>query len=610
MSVDRSARTRRYAPLTGSVVALVIVLFVLPSALNVPLSSPSQTLEFAPIPPSDEDPPPPETANLESLGLGSSSTTRGDGVGGTGPGPATPPATPPAAPPIPDGTGERPVTKRCVGDPPRQTEDPLSPPCVAHFDGDNFGATSHGVTGEEITILFYVDSSIADSVTSRGAEERPKNTYVDLVRDPPRDDDHIVVRGLRGLQNHFNDRFQTYERRVRIVVYFDPEGVSAESRGADATRNLEDVDPFAVIADTRDGYQNEYLSAMARAGRLNFGSFQSRPAAFYRQFPGLIWSVRPSIEEQAAVFVDYVCRKVVPHPTSFSGNDGENGQPRVLGLLRADDPRVPEITEFAAVVRQGIEACGGTFAHEGTYPVTNTSSGFRQSDGANNETSAQANMATFQANGVTTVIWAQGYEVTHTKAGARANYRPEWVIAGDRQIEGYQTGAFQDQSAFDEHAWVVTSNALAPDVEESFCFRAYLEGNPSLAPQDAKFLCQVRSYYDDLRLLFTGIQVAGPRLTVDRLDQGLHAIPPVPSTDPSIPTCFFNPDDFTCIKDAAAAWWDGDATNPYATAPGCWRFAEGGRRHFAGNWPDGDVLEQQSPDDPCSGFQGAAGNFA
>src|SRR5688572_3792251 len=36
--------------------------------------------------------------------------------------------------------------RRCVGDPPRQIEDPQSPPCVPYWSGDNGGATTKGVT--------------------------------------------------------------------------------------------------------------------------------------------------------------------------------------------------------------------------------------------------------------------------------------------------------------------------------------------------------------------------------------------------------------------------------------------------------------------------------
>jgi len=153
--------SRRYAPLGSALLAVLMAMFVLPSALNVPQSNPTQTLEFAPIPPEDDTPPPPEASNLESLSLGSSSTApAGDAMGGSGR------ALPP--PPIPDGAGERPITKRCVGNPPRQTEDPSSPPCVAHFDGDNGGSTATGVTPDEIRIVVYLDPANRTDGTQTG----------------------------------------------------------------------------------------------------------------------------------------------------------------------------------------------------------------------------------------------------------------------------------------------------------------------------------------------------------------------------------------------------------------------------------------------------------
>src|SRR5688572_25910879 len=43
-------------------------------------------------------------------------------------------------------------TRRCVGDPPRQVEDPQSPPCVPYWVGDNGGSTSKGVTRDSIKV--------------------------------------------------------------------------------------------------------------------------------------------------------------------------------------------------------------------------------------------------------------------------------------------------------------------------------------------------------------------------------------------------------------------------------------------------------------------------
>src|SRR5687768_3921919 len=42
--------------------------------------------------------------------------------------------------------------RQCVGDPPRQIEDPQSPPCVPYWSGDNGGATARGATRDEVRI--------------------------------------------------------------------------------------------------------------------------------------------------------------------------------------------------------------------------------------------------------------------------------------------------------------------------------------------------------------------------------------------------------------------------------------------------------------------------
>src|SRR5688572_29355597 len=134
--VTEQRRKRRwdYLPLATASLTMLLLLAVLPSALNLPQTSPAETLEYAPVPPDDETPPSAE-GNFSSLGLGSSS-----GIGAAGPGQG---GLDPVAPAV-RGVGKNPSTKRCVGNPPRQTEDPMSPPCVAHYQGDNSGATAPG----------------------------------------------------------------------------------------------------------------------------------------------------------------------------------------------------------------------------------------------------------------------------------------------------------------------------------------------------------------------------------------------------------------------------------------------------------------------------------
>src|SRR5262245_39201918 len=73
---------RKYPPLVAVLLALALAALVLPSALHVPQSNPQTTLEYAPVPPSDEKTPPPANGNLSSLGLAGSSSFTGAGPGG------------------------------------------------------------------------------------------------------------------------------------------------------------------------------------------------------------------------------------------------------------------------------------------------------------------------------------------------------------------------------------------------------------------------------------------------------------------------------------------------------------------------------------------------
>ena len=594
---------RKYPPLAAMAVAALIALVILPSALNLPQANPSETLEYAPVPPEDDEPPPPPAAgNLASLGLASTAAlneTSPDAATGEGGDAGVPPpeedevAAPPGLPPaavLPPSV-KTPSTKRCVGNPPRQTEDPLAPPCVASFSGDNFGATyANGVTKEEVRILFYFDN-FTDIGTSRGREPRPLGQYFDLL-DAPAEDEHIFVRMLRGWQRYFNDRFQTYDRFVHFYVYYGASS-SPESRRADAADNYAKVKPFAVMSYA---FMNadDYLEAMGRRGVLNFGSFVGRPSSFFQKFPKLIWGYLPAIEVQARQFSTYVCQKVIPHPVSFSGIQGDMGRPRKLGLLATNDEEHPELQLLRDLVKAEVQQCGGQFVIEKAFPRA----GFAQ-DASTPPGYAADNMVAFQQAGVTTIIWPGGLETKQTQAAATIGYRPEWVVAGDRQLESRDNASFQEQSVWD-HAVVVSNVTLEGIPDEELCFVAHREADPDAPRGDV--IGAACEFYDDLFQLFTGIQVAGPRLGPTSVDKGYHAIPKIASTNPKVPACFYEVNDYTCVKDAVAMYWDSRGRAPGATQNGCWRVPDGGKRYLTGAWPGGDVTAQRKPNDVCNNY--------
>ncbi|HEX9767143.1 MAG TPA: hypothetical protein VGA36_10290 [Nitriliruptorales bacterium] len=593
---ERREWSRRYPPLSGALMAVLLSVFVLPSALNVPQSNPTQTLEFAPVPPDDQDQPPPPQGNTASLGLGSSSTTIGETLSGDGPG---------VPPPIPDGVGEQPVTKRCVGNPPRQTEDPLAPPCVAHFEGDNGGVTYQGASREEIVVLLYFDCIIM--LGDRGMEDNCGETgqMIDLA-EPPAPDEHLDQRNARRFQRYFNDRYQTYGRFVHFYAYIatfdDNDQITSETRRADIAQIMSQITPFAALTSgTNNGFEDLFAEEMAKRGVLTFGSAGgSREASFYGTFPAFIWSYAPTIETRARLYADLVCNHVVPYAVADSRDPESLGQPRRLGFLRTTDPKFPNLQRFAELTRTQIEACGGRFEVERTFPQA----GRVGQQGGDDPAAlyASQNVAAFDQRGVTTVIWAGGYETDHSKAADNIGYFPEWIIGGDGLHEGRFAGRYQRQAVW-EHAWVISPVTLAPeDDARDPCKQALREADPTVGTQDELRACS-SAWYPDLRQLFTGIQVAGPRLQPGSVDRGFHAIPAVPSTDPLVPACYYLPGDYTCVKDAVIMAWDsGNGVENQYGNDGCWRMVLDGQRFIEDGWPDGNIDAAAEPDDICNTY--------
>ena len=585
------AWARKYPPLAAAIALGLAAVLALPSTFTLPAAPTAETREFAPLVPTQERSEPPPDANLASLSLATSSAVKSVGAGGNAGAAGGAPVTAQPLRPSLVGVGRNPSTKRCVGNPPRQTEDTIAPPCVPYFNGDNGGATYQGVTRDEIKLLVYIEGGASWG----NGTSSPSAAYVDLL-DAPRDDDNPEIRGFRAWQRYFNDRFQTYNRLVHFILYFDDgEGRnSPEARRADAADNYEQVKPFAVLTSAR-GNEDDYLRAMARYGVLNFGSFAQKPAAFYRDFPALIWSYLPSVEQQVEQYVSYVCAKVVGKDSVMAGPDLD-GRPRKLGLVHASDKRWEGLVLMAELVRDQVEACGGTIEAEAAFPECCLSQ-----DNGDTGTYGQEAMADFKTKGITTILWPGGINGNFAKWAAAIGYYPEWILLGDGQLDANTPiGVFSQSSAtFDDHAIVVTPQTVQPAFREQQCYKAYREADDTLDDGWVRFTCE---HYRNLVQIFIGIQVAGPRLDPDSIDEGFHAIPRIQSNDVETPSCYYDVGDYTCVKDGIQEVWRANQVAPGKQNPGCWAVIEGGRRYLAGRWPEGNVDAQITGDEPCNGY--------
>jgi hypothetical protein len=337
---------------------------------------------------------------------------------------------------------------------------------------------------------------------------------------------------------------------------------------------------------------------MAGKGVLNFGSFGLRPADFFNTYKSMIWSYLPSIEQQAASYVSYVCRKVVGKPAVLPGSTFQ-GATRKLGILHTDNAtKQPGLVRMAELVKQGVESpeCGGEIADEATYDNCCLAQDNR--DPINEE---QDQMASFREQGITTILWTGGGNGNYPKAAEGVGYRPEWILMGGDSFLDNDAFVFYSQSGanWDQRAIAVSPHPFEPPLEQQACYQFFREISKDFPRQDLGYVCE---YYKNLFQFMVGVQVAGEYLTPTRIDKGFHEIPQNYTGKPVVPACYYLEFDYTCVKDATVLRWSADASKPNSGTAGCFLAIDGGHRYRAGEWPEGNVDAQFQADDPCTSY--------
>jgi hypothetical protein len=251
---------------------------------------------------------------------------------------------------------------------------------------------------------------------------------------------------------------------------------------------------------------------------------------------------------------------------------------------------------MAQIVKQRVTECGGSIEAEGPFPECCLAQ-----DNGDTGTYGQEAMADFKTKEITTILWPGGINGNFGKSATAIQYYPEWIVMGDGTLDASRPiNLSQNSASFDRRAIVVTPQTFEPAFEQQRCYQAYREADTQLADTDLiNYVCE---YYRNLFQIFTGIQVAGPRLGPTSIDKGFHAIPAVESTDVQTPTCFYRPGDYTCVKDAIHEIWHADRNPPGDNEPGCWASIENAKRYLPGKWPEGNIDAQITGNEPCNGY--------
>lgn len=568
--------SNRWPPIFALGLTAVLVFLVLPNPLRLPQNNPAAQAEFAPVPGKRDQ----SSANA-NFGETNQATSGGIGSGGGGNVDAG------FEPPPPPDFIYKPKQKTCIGDPPRQTEDPLSPPCVPFFDGDNGGKIGQGVYPDRVEIVLYNDLNLKGDMTLPWKLSDEDTDH----ESSPNGQQTYLYRTVKGMLSFFSNRYQTYGRRIHVIAEPSGSGVTTpcSQRAAEASKVNRLYKPFAVV-HFGDGGQC-FLAEMADKYKVpGFGLNADVPREDFENSRPYNWGFFPDQETETGYSAGFVCRKLFGGKAKFAGPDLQ-GKKRKFGLIYpSGSPRGPESKDLAQLLMDELRACGMKVGNTADSDVI-----FRkiEDDG---KAEAGGIMTDFITEDVTTVICycvpvqTENTVTTMQTTAQGLNYYPEWYwdhasrmfraiwneLFGNDAMSSFGTSYHWRNNSFKEQYWYV----------------AYLREWPGTVPN-------TRFGFDIYHLflnLFQGLQGAGPNLTAESIERGMFTFNYLNRDNVFGPIGGYGPynksavSSYTFIDTGMAFHWDPAGTPPGESSPkGCLRAVGQGRRYYADEWPAGDA---------------------
>ncbi len=451
------------------------------------------------------------------------------------------PADDTVEPPPPDI--DVPRVRRCVGDPPRQIEDPQSPPCVPYWDGDNGGATWPGVTENEIRVVI------------------PGN-YSDI----------------EALVPFFNRRFEFYGRKLVITDTSTEQG----SEPADQSAAARDArDRYDAFASTHNGNGNDtsiaYTTELARQ-KIIYTTHEGPIGQEYHQARHpYFWQYPAEADLQFQHLGRWACNRLAGSDARFAGANGVqmmSQDTRVFGVVLhkwtetmplSPDPLVRELERCGAKPPEGAVIESDSPGGEGTNILVR-----------------------MKEAGVTTIYCLCQF-VHAGLLGQQAtsqSYFPEWLIGSYHLMDSNTTGKTGFPREQRERMFGLTFHPKQVRAENLPAVWARKEVDPGYTPT---LVDGLNNSYRNLLLLASGIQMAGPDLTPETFERGLHqAAFPNPFHPIMAGKVGFGGGSHAMTIDAAEIWWSETARNPYADSAGAFCYVNGGERYRLDDYRSGD----------------------
>jgi len=390
------------------------------------------------------------------------------------------------------------------------------------------------------------------------------------------------------LATFFNKRFELYGRKLYLQP-FTPTGCAngqpdpAKMRD-DAVAVDEELQAFASLAYCNaSGADHHYYDALAQRKTISVtdGNLTTGVESHYAARAPYEWNVQPGVETILANTAQFVCGKLVGRPPRYAGPAQARAATRKFGLIytRAVDGTVPDI----APLRNGLKACSAD-----VVVVRDDQSSDASRNGVNT-------IVSMQNAGVTSILClctAGDTRSVYMPAATGQGYQPEWVESTyiNNDLDNtYAGNAPPDQSS---HVLGETfRNKLLPKQDMPW-YWAIREADPNADPQGSTYY-SANSRYEQLLLLASGIQLAGPKLTPESFAAGLQRSR-FPNPGAEGPPYFqarvgFDGGRHTMTADAAMFWYDPQRPGTIdPSVPGAICYVDRGRRFSLGRWSRSD----------------------
>ena len=418
-----------------------------------------------------------------------------------------------------------------------QTFDPQSPPCIATWDDSqgNGGATSKGVTESEIRVAMPVWETAPGWPT------------------------------VKPIVDFFNTRFQFYGRKITIVPFISQQANAQatgefhipETQRADAAQ-ITQLDVFATT-DFVDPVHYSWSLPVFRDAltRNKIVSIHGGETPPYGTVADIVasqpyeWTYYTPAEPVLRNTARLTCRQLVGKTARHAQDTALHSVTRKFAVMAPVDASLGGPLPGLDTMLQVLSGCD----------VKPRVVRYDYADRAM-QASMSATMNELRNDGVTSIIWfpyAGGGTPRHPWFVADSiGYRPEWVVIGWHQYQtAFELNNPQSQTAgaFGVGIW----NKM-PALEQEMWHRAYLAAGGDPAVVNGGGLPGGRPFYQELLLLASGIQMAGPDLTPETFAEGLQSTK-FPNPGAGAPPYYqakvgFGPDDVTMVEDYNGFWLD------------------------------------------------------